>query len=41
MPARELAVVAHAGEQWVLLGRDVLNSYRVLLNGPNAVLELG
>ena len=26
---------------FVLLGRDVLNHFRVLLDGPNLVLEMG
>lgn len=38
---RTLAVFAHAREPWVLLGRDVLNSYRLLLDGPALVLQLG
>ena len=29
------------GEQYVLLGRDVLNRYTVLLDGPNLRLEIG
>lgn len=39
-PLRRYMVVAHADEPWVLLGRDVLNGHRVLLDGPNLVLEL-
>src|SRR5258708_4523092 len=38
MPLRLHFVAAHAEESWVLLGRDVLNSYRVLLDGPNLAL---
>jgi hypothetical protein len=41
LPARDLRVVAHRGEPWVLLGRDVLNSYRLLLDGPNLAMEIG
>ena len=40
-PLRPYAVVAHPGEPWVLLGRDVLNGHRVLFDGPNLVLEIG
>jgi hypothetical protein len=41
LPPRPVRVIAHADEPWVLLGRDVLNDYRLLLDGPNLVLELG
>lgn len=34
-------VVASPGETWVLLGRDVLNRYRVILDGPQLSLEIG
>ena len=34
-------VVASPGESWVLLGRDVLNRHRVLLDGPQLALEIG
>jgi hypothetical protein len=40
-PAQTVEVVASAGENWVLLGRDVLNVQRLLLDGPNLVLEIG
>ena len=33
-------VLANPGEQWVLLGRDILNHYRVVLDGPNQRLEI-
>jgi hypothetical protein len=39
-PASVVQVIAHPDEPWVLLGRDVLNAYRLLLDGPNLVLEL-
>ncbi len=39
-PARLVRVLAHPGEPWVLLGRDVLNGHRVLFDGPNLVLEV-
>jgi hypothetical protein len=31
--------IAHADETFVLLGRDVLNPYQFLLNGPQLFLE--
>jgi predicted aspartyl protease len=34
-------VAASDGEPHVLLGRDVLNRYRVVLDGPNGRLEIG
>ncbi len=40
LPTRTLAVVAHPDEPWILLGRDVLNSYRLLLDGPKLALEI-
>jgi hypothetical protein len=39
-PPRLLEVLAHPEEQWVLLGRDVLNQFRSLLDGPAAALEI-
>lgn len=41
LPAVTVEVVASPGESWILLGRDILNSHRILLNGPELVLELG
>ncbi len=41
LPSHTLEVVASAGESWVLLGRDVLNSHRLLLIGPELALEIG
>jgi gag-polyprotein putative aspartyl protease len=40
-PTRTIEVVAHADEPWVLLGRDVLNDYRLLLDGPGQAIEIG
>lgn len=40
LPLRLVEVVAHDGESWVLLGRDVLNGYRLILDGPAAILEI-
>jgi hypothetical protein len=36
-----IEAIAHAGEPFVLLGRDVLNHYRLLLDGPQLFLEIG
>ena len=33
-------VVASPEEPYILLGRDVLNRFRVMLDGPNMVLEI-
>ncbi|MFL5340264.1 MAG: hypothetical protein ACJ8F7_08935 [Gemmataceae bacterium] len=34
-------VAARPDEQYVLLGRDVLNQYRIVLDGPRSMLEIG
>lgn len=36
-----IRVVAHTEESWILLGRDVLNRYRVVLDGPEKSLVIG
>ncbi len=36
----DIRVIASPGEQWTLLGRDVLNRYRVVLDGPAQRLEI-
>ncbi len=41
LPVQMIEVVASAGETWVLLGRDVLNAHRLLLDGPQLFLEIG
>jgi hypothetical protein len=33
-------VVAHPTEPFILLGRDVLNQFRVILDGPQLALEI-
>jgi hypothetical protein len=33
--------IAHNDEPFILLGRDVLNHYRLLLDGPQLSLEIG
>jgi hypothetical protein len=40
-PPRPVEVLAHEGETHVLLGRDVLNHHRLLLDGPGLTLEIG
>ena len=35
-----IEAIASAGETYVLLGRDILNSYRVVLDGPQLSLEI-
>ncbi|MGL4551712.1 MAG: hypothetical protein ACRC33_11025 [Gemmataceae bacterium] len=40
LPTRHLNVYCCDGEPWVLLGRDVLNHYRVVLDGPAAAVEI-
>jgi hypothetical protein len=40
LPVTAVKVIS-ADEPWVLLGRDVLNSHRLLLDGPQLALELG
>jgi hypothetical protein len=39
-PPRLAKVVAIEGEPWVLLGRDVINNYRIVLDGPRQSLEI-
>jgi predicted aspartyl protease len=39
-PLQPVKVVASAEEKWVLLGRDVLNSFRIVVDGPQLVLEI-
>ena len=41
LPAPPFKVTADAEESWVLLGRDVLNAHRLLLDGPHLGLEIG
>jgi predicted aspartyl protease len=35
-----IEVIAHAEEPLILLGRDLLNQFRIVLDGPNLALEL-
>lgn len=41
LAAQLIEVVASAGEPWMLLGRDLLNAHRLLLDGPQLFLEIG
>jgi len=41
LPSQIVEVVASPGETWVLLGRDLLNAHRLLLDGPQLFLEIG
>jgi hypothetical protein len=40
LPPTEFPVVGHPDEPWILLGRDVLNLYRLVLDGPKLTLEI-
>jgi hypothetical protein len=40
LASRAAEVVAHANEPWVLLGRDVINVHRLVLDGPRLGLEI-
>jgi hypothetical protein len=40
LPARVVEVVASHDEPYVLLGRDILNQFRITLDGPNLLLEI-
>ena len=40
LPPLTLEVLASKGEPYILLGRDVLNHFRVMLDGPNLALEI-
>jgi hypothetical protein len=39
-PVQPFQVTAHGDESWVLLGRDVLNNHRLLMDGPKLALEI-
>jgi hypothetical protein len=40
LPPRAFKVAGHPNESWLLLGRDVLNGYRIVLDGPKLALEI-
>ena len=37
---QKVVLIAHDEEPFILLGRDVLNRHRVLLDGPGLTLEI-
>jgi hypothetical protein len=41
LPHQTIEAVAIAGEHWVVLGRDILNAHRIVLDGPKLSLEVG
>jgi predicted aspartyl protease len=41
LPAVEVRAVLGEREAYILLGRDVLNAHRLVLDGPNLSLEIG
>ena len=40
LPAAAMEVLAHPEEPYVLLGRDVLNRHRILLDGPGLAMKI-
>jgi hypothetical protein len=40
-PVQVVEVVDSPGESWILLGRDILNAHRTLLDGPQLFTEIG
>jgi hypothetical protein len=38
---QSIEALAHPDEPFVLLGRDVLNCYRLVLDGPGLAVEIG
>lgn len=40
LSAIRVEVIAHADEPWILLGRDVLNHYKITLDGPSLRLVI-
>jgi hypothetical protein len=41
LPAVSVRAVLGEGERLIILGRDVLNSHRLILDGPSLTLEIG
>jgi hypothetical protein len=37
---QKVALIAHDEEPFILLGRDILNRHRLLLDGPGLALEI-
>jgi hypothetical protein len=40
-PFQPVKVIGAANEPWMLLGRDVVNAHRLVLDGPQLALEIG
>ena len=40
-PRVVVVLIAHAEEPFILLGRDVLNQHRLVLDGPGLAFEIG
>jgi hypothetical protein len=40
-PLEPVEIITSSAEEWILLGRDVLNAYRIVLDGPQMALEIG
>jgi len=41
LAAHTIEAVADPDETWILLGREVLNYHRIVLDGPQLTLEIG
>jgi hypothetical protein len=41
LPVQRVEIVTSSGEGWILLGRDILNAHRIVLDGPRLSLEIG
>ena len=41
LPPVQVRVLGGWDDEYAILGRDVLNSYRVVFDGPNLRLEIG
>lgn len=41
LPPVEVRAILVESEPYILLGRDVLNAHRIILDGPRMVLEIG
>jgi predicted aspartyl protease len=40
LAAHTIVVVSDPDEVWILLGRDLLNNHRIILDGPQLALEI-
>lgn len=41
LPPIPVEVLAESGQNPIILGRDVLNQYRIVLDGPAQMMEIG